>query len=237
MAANGTGPSPSLNLTGAPTAPSINPTQHPLPPKPTNFAAKADSMGLGGPKSQEAIQNTTTATQALAGSNRDVVLNRRAIRLANLSAAETLKAEIASLVPLKPSASSTKVAPAPALAPTPTPPVPLTQTDGPSEDVDEIPGLSVPEELLSAEPAPIAEDPAPNIADAPEESAEDDTMKVDEAEALLHGIKRKIETVEEEDSDEGVGSEEEAPAGTEAATSYALKVNPDGTVEQEDTVK
>lgn len=235
MAANGTGPSASLNLTGLPTAPSSASSQHPLPPRPvSSFAAKADSIGLGGPKSEEAIQNATAAAQALAGSNRDVVLNRRAIRLANLSAAETLKAEIASLVPLKPSASSVKAAPP--STPTPPAPVPPPVVEV-TEDTDEIPGLSVPEELLSAVPEPIADVVPPIEEEVKEETEESEPMKVDEVELSPQGVKRKAEAIEEEVSDEGLGSEEEAPAEAETPTPYALKVNADGTVEQEDTVK
>ncbi|KAJ7893844.1 hypothetical protein B0H14DRAFT_828825 [Mycena olivaceomarginata] len=45
------------------------------------------------------------ASQAPAGSNRDVIANRRAIRMANLSAAEMLRAELSGAVPVKPNLS------------------------------------------------------------------------------------------------------------------------------------
>ena len=52
------------------------------------------------------MQNAPKAIQAWGGSNRDVVANRRAIRMANMSAAEVLKAELAGLSPVKPTSQA-----------------------------------------------------------------------------------------------------------------------------------
>lgn len=211
---------------------------HSLPQRPNSnydFAANADSIGLGAAPTPESIQNAPTAAQALAGSNRDVVANRRAIRMANMSAAEVLKAELSGLVALKPSASSKPVAP---------PPVP---SDMQVEEASDIPGLGAHKRKDSiSEPAPPPavrpETPLESDADADGDPDPDSRMIGDEAMVegnatdSAAGAKRKFE--------EGPGSDdvvedvvvveeddEDAPAVA------ALKVNPDGTVEQEDTVK
>src|SRR5262249_54067256 len=86
------GPSPLIQLTSSPTVPPVHPS---LPQRPLyNFAVTADSIGFGAPPTAQSVQNAPTAALALAGTNRDVVANRRAIRMANMSAAEMLKAEM-----------------------------------------------------------------------------------------------------------------------------------------------
>jgi 5'-3' exoribonuclease 2 len=60
-----------------------------------------------------------------------------------------------------------------------------------------------------------------------------DMSHEDEAVEFLHGVKRKHEEMENAE-DEPVEADEEEEAGR---NSHALKVNTDGTVEQEDTVK
>lgn len=216
------GPSSSLNLTSGPSAPTPLSGLASLPPKPepaNNFAAKADSIGLGGPKNADTQQMAPMAAQALAGSNRDVVANRRAIRMANMSAAEVLRAELAGLIPLK----SSKNAPT------------VEAQAAPAVDAEASTGEFV---------APGLGDSAAGGGDAGEEAtgAVDHSatpMDQDNTETFLRGVKRTIEEVaEEEDSDEGLGSEEDdAPVATESQPTYELKVNSDGTVEQEDTVK
>ncbi|KAJ8523017.1 hypothetical protein ONZ45_g526 [Pleurotus djamor] len=241
-----TGPSPSLGLTTAPTAPS-----HPLPQRP-DFAATADSIGFGAKPTAESEQYMASATTALAGSNRDVVANRAAIRMANMSAAEVLKAELASLVPVKPSVSSSpkKIVPAPS-APTPsvTPPQPPSASENQPEDAHEIPGLSsqsnstseqtnghdmmrvdnpVPSEAVNAVDAEAFLASAIDSSEAPAGAPADEDENA--------GTKRKFEDGPGEPDEEDIapGSEDgDAPADQ----SLALKVNADGTVEQEDTVK
>src|SRR5260221_13330064 len=126
----GTGPSPSLNLTA-----DLN-----APRRLGDSAVKADSIGMGGIKDADAVNNAGAAAWALGGSNRDVVANRAAIRMANLSAAQTLKAEMASLMPVKSRAQPTR----PIVAPPPPPPAPVNYNVGPATpaDVDiKVPGL------------------------------------------------------------------------------------------------
>ncbi|KAI0637898.1 XRN 5'-3' exonuclease N-terminus-domain-containing protein [Trametes polyzona] len=255
--ANGSvGPSASLNLTAAPAAPSS------LPARP-DFAAKADSIGLGGPKTAETAAHAPAAARALAGSNRDIVANRHAIRLANMSAAEMLKAEMASLVPVKPSKSSLASTPAPAAAAAPTA-ANGSATDQPSttlssSDEPEIPGLggisSAPsagtvETSASSEPVlPIETDIDPNAigeAEPPTVEAEDLIMNDDTS---PRGVKRTIDEVEAEDASadadadadgvvvEDLGDDDDDEDEAPGNTSLKLKVNPDGTVEQEDIVK
>lgn len=172
--------------------------------------------------------------QALAGSNRDVVANRRAIRMANMSAAEVLKAELAGLQPVKKSASSFTSTPTPAVPPPPpqqhievdTPPPAVVATM--EDDDSEIPGLGV--------NGPV--DTSPDVHMRSESSTQESPQ----------GHKRKAEEVEEEDAELDaesaevveveVDDDDDAPPDVDAATAaLALKVNPDGTVEQEDTVK
>jgi 5'-3' exoribonuclease 2 len=102
------GPSAALRLTEAPSAAGL-PAHPSLPAKP-GFAQSANALGLG------AKSDTDAAVAALGGSNHDVVANRAAIRMANMSAAEMLKAEMAGLTALKPSTPTSK---AQATAPTP----------------------------------------------------------------------------------------------------------------------
>ncbi|EJF62888.1 5'-3' exoribonuclease 2 [Dichomitus squalens LYAD-421 SS1] len=248
------GPSPSLNLTVAPVAPGS------LPPRP-DFAAKADSIGLGGPKNADTDTHTPTASLALAGSNRDVVANRAAIRLANMSAAEMLKAEMASLIPLKPSKSATKssttansappppvAASAPAREPSSAPDATITATVTTTDDAD-IPGLggmtpvssstTVFETPMSVEPVPPVEDGTDDVDGEEIPAGAEDSFMTDAIETELHGVKRSIDEVEAEDAEdpEDLGPSDDDDAPAEAETSYVLKVNPDGTVDQEDQVK
>ncbi|KXN87938.1 5'-3' exoribonuclease 2 [Leucoagaricus sp. SymC.cos] len=158
---------------------------HPsLPPRP-DFAAKADSIGLGAAVTPESIQMAPVAAQALAGSNRDVVANRRAIRMANMSAAEVLKAELAGLQPVKLGTSSL-----------PAKPVTTTQL---AAQLPAKPGTS-----------PSFDNPT-------------NAFVINGAPA----IEEDVTVVEENDDDD-------APPDVDP---LAYKVNADGTVTQEDTVK
>ncbi len=232
---------------------------HPsLPKRPTyDFAATADSIGLGAKPTAESRANLDTAAQALAGSNRDVVANRRAIRLANMSAAEMLKAELAGLSPVKPSANSPpKTASLPAVVE----PMNVDQ----QKDVDVIddvpPGLSLHVEKVLSEDVQTSVTPPPSVppppvvpeedgdVDAEGEPDPDSTMElpndsvsqnVDDAVVdILAGAKRKFEEGPGEPEAEDIVSIEEDDDDTDNVTSsLALKVNPDGTVEQKDIVQ
>jgi len=235
-----------MALTAPPTVPtSLNNVIHPsLPQRPSyNFAANADSIGLGAAPTPQSIRNAPTAAQALAGSNRDVVANRRAIRMANMSAAEVLKAQLNGLSPVKPSA---KVSPVPVSKPEP------VNESNADDDMDGVPGLGVyprqkdPSPSLLPPPVPQllrSQTPAESDADADGELDPDTKMLSNESEAvagevldILAGAKRKFE--------EGPGSDEPAEdvvtieeEDDDAPPSLTLKVNADGTAEQEDHVK
>ncbi|KAF9535221.1 hypothetical protein CPB83DRAFT_843214 [Crepidotus variabilis] len=260
------GPSQTMALTVPPTAPSIIPgpapptLHHSLPKRPNDFAANADSIGLGAQPTTESIANMSTAANALAGSNRDVVANRRAIRLANMSAAEVLKAELAGLSPVKPSAnSSAKAVPA---TPQPEEMNVVQKEEVPEPNLDVPPGLSTYpsiSDLSTAEYPPSTPPPPPPELNsssfktevdvggsaafdsimAPPES--ESTPVVDEAvDDILAGAKRKFEEGPGEADavgEEDVGSAEEDEDLDATAANLALKVNADGTVDQEDTVK
>ena len=207
----GNGPSPSLNLTADPTPPTSFPPLHAsLPPRP-DFAARADSIGLGGPKTVDAAQNATAATMALAGSNRDIVANRRAIRMANMSAAEVLKAELGGFQ----SGSS----PTPSLTAGDSPVVkdPMLPASSEIAGEDEIPGLGGDSFMETETETPVG-------------TAEIEISAA--AENFLAGVKRKLEDTEDSEGTPILDEDEESGKGP-----LALKVNSDGTVEQEDTVK
>ncbi|CAE7059562.1 unnamed protein product [Rhizoctonia solani] len=147
-----------------------------------------------------------------AGSNSDVVANRAALRLANLSAADAMRAELAGAAPLKPTSRALAGAnPATPEAPSPAP------VEAPA-----------PEPIAETEPEP--EVPAPTPVEP--EVTEGADMIVDgvSTDDGPRGVKRPAGDMEKDDSD--------APAEDEESNAKkALKVNPDGTVEQEDTVK
>jgi 5'-3' exoribonuclease 2 len=221
-ASTGTGPSPSLNLTA-----DLN-----SPRKPGDFAAKADSIGLGGVKDADAVSNAGAAAWALGGSNHDVVANRAAIRMANLSAAETLKAELASLMPVK-----SRAQPKPIIAPPPPPvaPVEFSAVPTTAADVDmEVPGFgtSDPEVLLANAHADSS---------SVNETVETETIaSTDNETAPVAGVKRPFEALADTPGEGDSVGENDGEAEAEAeSTTRALdyKVNADGTVEQPDTVR
>ncbi|KAJ7591357.1 exoribonuclease 2 [Mycena floridula] len=209
------------NRNGSTVSGAPQPISHPLPQRP-DFAAKADSIGLGAPPTLESQQHVSTATMAFSGSNHEIVANRRAIRLANLSAAEVMKAELAGgLAPVKAgnphTVNSAPAATTTALLPSDTA---MSVTDS-----DDIPGFGKLSTLTSQLPIKL-EESGPMVVDTPVE---------DESEGSVTG-KRKLEEVEE-DGDETLPDEDEETPAVESPAIKALKVNPDGTVEQEDTVK
>lgn len=245
-----------MSLTARPSAPQpTNPTPHPLPQRPSynNFAANADSMGLGAPATDESRAHAAVAAQAFAGSNRDIVANRHAIRMANMSARDVLKAEMSGLSPVKRSKNSSLPA-----KPPPPPPATLNLPVRPETEPEvAVPGLEAPPPPSAVEPVkeettakpttPVTheasmESEADMDADGdidPDARMGDETKDVQEGDISI-GSKRKFE--------EGPGDEEEVPSENVVAVEdeeaegdtsgvAALKVNPDGTVEQEDTVK
>ena len=174
-----------------------------------------------------------TAAQALAGSNHDVVANRSAIRMANMSAAEMLKAELSGVSPVKPDPLPSKPLP-PTTAATPT-----SNEDVMHMEEDEVPGLGnhnltpITQTIKSETPADCdmdAEgDPDPDVvagsSDAGiigRDTSPDHKRKFEEGPGS-NDVPEDVVIIEEEDDD--------------APPSLVLKVNADGTVEQEDTVK
>jgi 5'-3' exoribonuclease 2 len=277
-----TGPSPNLQLTTAPSAPPIHPS---LPQKPQiDFATAADSMGLSGASSQSSTQHATAAAKALGGSNHDIVANRGAIRMANMSAAEALKAEMAALQPVKASTkaslppkpvSSIQLPETPSSAITSSlpsnPSISSIPTDVPAVSVrsdpeSDVPGLSfptpVPVDLTPSDGSVVMPDDGPilytmpsdgdvstnataekaSIGDASMDGVEinPDPSKTVVADPEAHGTKRKLDESlsggDEADESTITPEEDDAPADAETA-GLTLKVNPDGTVEQEDHVR
>lgn len=195
---NASGPSPGLGIHG---------------PVHNNFAAKADSIGLGAPSTTQSKSNAPAAAQALAGSNRDVVANRAAIRLANMSAAEVLKAELAGLVSVKPSASSVSATKAQA---------PECDVSDSASDFD-VPGLG------NVDP--------PTIASPPHSQSLDESMV-----SVSSSRKRTATDVEIEDAQVDVEEDvvvvgENDSSAEEEEPSYAMVVRADGSVEQVDNVR
>jgi len=230
-------------------SPSVPPAHPSLPQRPSyNFAATADSIGFGAAPTAQSIRNTPTAAEALAGSNRDVVANRRAIRMANMSAAEVLKAEMSGLSPVKPD-RSLPVKPPPTVSITVSPPATLEASPMsasppvrhfvpglPDDDSDDVPGFgkhrnSVVHPLADVSmKVPLAE----SDADADPDASYVGVGSMGEVEQTA-GMKRKFEEgpgVGDADEEVTVQDDDDAVDGPPA-----LKVNPDGTVEQADTVK
>ena len=183
---------------------------------------------MGGIKDADAVNNAGAAAWALGGSNRDVVANRAAIRMANLSAAETLKAELASLMPVKSRAQPPK----PIVAPPPPPPAPVDYHVGPATaaDVDiKVPGLG-------------ASDLEPLITDAHVDDTSVDGVEMSSTSATTEvapvaGVKRSFEAISDSPVDEESAGDGDDDVDAAASKSLAYKVNADGTVEQEDTVR
>lgn len=252
------------------------PPIHPsLPQRPAFDIAPLNPVNVSSVASQSSPREIKLAT------NHDVVANRRAIRLANMNAAEMLKAELAgkaSLIQTKPGvtppAQSDDIV-VPHVPPTSTdvlvepPPIqlpsagPITTFDNYS-NIDVIPGLgsklsisgtTVPESssvdppsifgppvigpLEGGGPAPpemVSSDPSGDGTESMDTDMSANGVNGDVAGGdpeEQHGAKRKHEEIED---DEGSGIEEDEDEAPEAVP-WARKVNPDGTVEQEDTVK
>lgn len=152
--------------------------------------------------------------------------------MANMSAAEVLKAELGGLQPVKTSASASP----PKSEPLPTP---VFAQPGAEDDMD-VPGFGNASAMdLAPVAAPEATLPEESMSDADGSAGrsqadvdmENGTASGDEALQFLQGVKRKID--ETDDVEETAEVEDAVPGKNQ----FALKVNPDGTVEQEDTVK
>ena len=277
-------PSPALQLTAKPTAP---PTFHALPPKPNfdSFENHANSLGFG-PPTATPMSHTPTAIQAIGGSASDWVRNRASIRMANMSAAEILKAEMAALTPVKSESKQrysrpiNNSAPSPVRAPSITPSEAASAVQVEKSPVAEnsvssdnngpsVPAISTNTNLTSvqndAEPSAVTAMPASvdsfisetitmakDVPDTPTSISTEITAvapsdsdiitttneippseQVDES---PRSVKRKFDETQTGDEDESIEPDEDDDAPPDAAN-LTFKVNPDGTVEQEDTVK
>lgn len=174
-------------------------------------------------------------SKALSGSNHDVVANRSAIRMANMSAAEVLKAELAGLKPLKPKASSGPAVSAPNIPPPVPTTLPVVEAVSMAVDSD-IPGLDVIADAVILDKTILtAEISTPTDTSYPPTEAL--SSFVMEQASPVAGVKRKLEDFESGSADQsGVATPlEEVEA--EDTTAKKRTVNADGTVESEDTVK
>lgn len=240
--------------------------QHPLPSRPA-----VDPFVPGGP----VRPSTSDGVKALSGSNADVVNNRAAIRMANMSAAESLKAELAAKIPLgrKPVPRINAERALSDSAPTSSSPVapPSDQIDTPNEsEVLPTPNdpatLALADPTANAAPAPLSLSPeheTPIVDSAPateldapvpdvinitapngEQSSEGegdtmDTSSDSEQPIFPRGLKRKADDIDDavEDTEADSVPFDDVDGDQADASAVTRKVNPDGTVEQEDTVR
>lgn len=267
-------PSPALQSTSAPPSSASGP--HGLPARPSfdSFESEANLLGFGSTSTTatplQPLPLSSSVSKAVGGSNRDWVANRRAIRLANMSAAEMLKAEMASLQPVKAdsrnSASLSRVtipnsntsflnptSPSPtpssvsALAPLVTSVTDTKSSDLTTNDLDLPPGLSFdnPPKMATPDPSiPGISELLPDTSEQPATNAMQTIQDIepkDESEsqeANISGAKRKLDETIDNDDTFGVEEDEDDDDGAgDASVSRKLKVNADGSVDQEDTVR
>jgi 5'-3' exoribonuclease 2 len=183
----------------------------------------------------------------LAGSNRDVVANRRAIRMANMSAAEVLKAEMSGLIPVKPDRSlPVKPPPAvsvPVLAPATLEASPMSASPPirnfviEPDDTDDVPGFGNHRNSVILPAADVDMKVSPGVPDDVADGEPDSDALQSNAEAKqMPAHKRKFEEgpgIADADGEVIVDEDDDAAADGP----LALKVNADGTVDQVDTVQ
>lgn len=237
--------------------PSISPSPsrqiHALPPKPNfnSFEDSATSLGFGSVESPT-DPKTDAVIAAIQGTSNDWLTKRREIRMANLSAAEMLKAEMMSAVPVSAKArqeqyekqreAAIREASLQAQA--------MLEGSSYSPVGMKSPEVAGPEE--GASPTIVSGDPdhpAPESKQLDEpvpmstESTAPQSTPMQEELCSPQGVKRKFDDVE---LDGGVATEESTVIGDdeddemstgEDVSKLAKKVNPDGSVEQEDSVK
>ena len=211
-------------------------------------------------------------SKAMSGSNHDIVANRHAIRMANMSAAEMLRAEMSSLMPVKngprqePSTTAfvldSEDSDIPGLSMsssnvdyTATPSVSIApQASTPPAVSAE--SVSVPSDELSALPTsmPLSREATQesidmslssgngSLADITMVSADDSVANATlvsvtgtNSSNSPRGTKRKMEEVAPDSEEDAVGEDEADASSTPAVA--VRRVNPDGTVVQEDTVR
>ncbi|KZS98086.1 hypothetical protein SISNIDRAFT_207132 [Sistotremastrum niveocremeum HHB9708] len=175
--------------------------------------------------------------------------------MANMTAAEALKADMSALKPLKPTngkspskfTTPAKPAPPPPVEPSPTQPVEE------EEDSDMgIPGFGVlpeppmpvstetPEADVSVDSLPVAENDAEDSRMSSNGPGDEPDTSIDAGSNIdsPRGVKRSIgEANSADESFVSAADDDDAPPSAEAATTLARVVHKDGTVEQEDTIK
>jgi len=211
-------------------------TIHPSLPMRPSF----DTFAAPSPTSQKMSQEKAfeAGSKALGGTNSDIVANRSAIRMANMSAAEALKAELSALKPLKPKSGPPKTdASAAGSFPTLPPPTPSEiQISFNEEDIG-IPGLEPVDEPTAVEQLHDELSIPTEPTEPPEVSATQTIEQDASSETPTKGVKRKIDELDE---NEGAGLEDDAIDDKERLENGSAKkrvVHSDGTVESEDTVK
>lgn len=194
------------------------------------------------------------ATKALAGSNSDVVANRAAIRLANLSAADAMRAELMRSKNGDDDATSSS---APAAAPQFFAPGAFAQPVTPSTEqptpqgatpLYTPPSLDIPlptAPSTSDDIAPVESSPAVQTSNSSAD-VDGDTLMADgvaapangaePTEEVPHGVKRTHDEMEKEQGEDQPEAEEDEAAAP-VPDSTARVVRPDGTVEQDDKVR
>ncbi|KAL9935222.1 hypothetical protein V8E36_005570 [Tilletia maclaganii] len=165
------------------------------------------------------------------GSVGEIIKNQAAIRKANLSAAETLKAELASgMGPITLKRKEPKKIPVPGKPVSNEAPTETFKVEQPVEQAKEDKAPEA-EESVEAEPAPFKMD---------------EELETEQAEKAPQGRKRTLDEAEAEvedaadvngadDEDDDVDDQEKKDPIV--STLVTRKVNPDGTVDVEDTVK
>ena len=218
---------PAATARGGPLHPSL-PTRpgFDIVPKETNVPkGKKMTPGQLEAASLNAGKNALLEAQA---SNQDVVENRRKIRMANLNAAQLLKAELAGETPAEDATESVEV-----------------EVDGEEKEEMSAPDAQaikdqqgedegVDEEIVPPRVIADGDDGAEAVASEALELNGDQGAELEKPEES-RGIKRKAEEqIESESSSSSEEEEAEAPPDVEAdqpVSKKKLKVNPDGTVE------
>jgi 5'-3' exoribonuclease 2 len=193
------------------------------------------------------ITEKAKGIKALGGSNNDLVANRRAIRMANMSAAEMLKAELAGVAGEKVD-DDTTIEEAKEMHEEKEEEAAEKGEKGPEEKQED--SVMADGEIPIAKEADITVDPDQSASDAAFDAAFPPPAKSDVSETPSRGTKRKADE-DDDDEDEsklGPGDDgEEAPDKAELTSIPHMDqpvekptgrvVNADGTVEYEDTVK
>lgn len=169
---------------------------HPSLPERPGYDIKPAPAGRPGKKLtvQQQAESLKAGLAAMGESNKDLVQNRKAVRLANMSAAQALKAEL----------------------------------EGDGEEETE----AKPDGENEAEAKPVDGDADASEEKPDVENGEDAEM---DAEDSPRGTKRKVD--DEEDEEDAVDDDAPVNPEDEAIPKKKLKVNPDGTVDYEDTVR